>query len=211
MIGLTEARTEASARMEQLRTELHATARVFDPHAADGGRHGVILVMTALQRFVSVILNDDPLTLIVMRHLIYSLVDLEGGKLAPLFTPKAVKNRPRDSTEKVAFRASCAVAMDLLMESGISRKQAARDVAVALSAMGYDDGPGKPIKAHMVEDWRDRMSTERPVENPAAARFHRMKMGLNAKFPSAPSDAAKYLLSRLPLVVRPRNPKKPPA
>lgn len=201
----------ASKQIEQLRIGLNVAARAFDPSAADGGRLGVILAMTALHDFLTANFNDDPPALIAIRHLLYSLADLESGKLAPLLTPKKVKNRPRDSAAKDAFRAFGAVAMDLFMESGVPRKQAARDVATALSRMGYDDGPGKPIKARMVEDWRDRMMTERPAENLAAGRFHRMKKALRAKFPSAPSEAAKHVLNGLPSVARPRNPKNPPA
>src|SRR5947209_4432578 len=195
--------------IEQLGIGLTAAAARFDPNAADGGRLGVILAMTALHDFLTANFVADPSALIAIRHLLYSLADLEGGKLAPLLTPKKVKNRPRDSAAKEAFRAFAAVAMDFFMEGGDPRKQAARRVAAALSHMGYDDGPGKPIKSHMVEDWRDRMMTERPAENLAAARFHRMKTALRATFPSNPSEAAKHVLNGLPSVARPRNPKNP--
>jgi hypothetical protein len=206
----TKHSSAASEQIEQLRIVLNVAATAFDPSAADGGRLGVILAMTALHDFLTANFGDDPPALIAIRHLLYSLADLESGKLVPLLTPKRVKNRPRDSAAKGGFRAFAAVAMDLFMESGVPRKQAARDVATALSRMGYDDGPGKPIKARMVEDWRDRMMTERPAENLAAGRFHRMKIALRVKFPSDPKGAAKHVLNSLPSVARPRNPKNPP-
>jgi hypothetical protein len=53
--------------------------------------------------------------------------------------------------------------MELLIQAGVGRKEAARQVVRKLSRLGYDDGPGRIITAGRVEDWRDYALTERPA------------------------------------------------
>jgi hypothetical protein len=138
------------------------------------------------------------------------LHDLQRGKVADLLKPRKVARRPQDPTAKEAFRALAAVAMDLLMQGKVPRKRAAQQVARTLSRMGYQQGSGGTISAQHVEDWRDRMSIERPVEYEPAARFHRLREHLQAGYPEDPVGAAHFLMSRISLVVPPDNPKKPP-
>ena len=190
---------------------LRLASEAFDPSTEDAGRLSVIMTLVALDDFLKAMFGvNDPLLFIPIRQLQYALYDLGRGKVVPLLSPKKIKNRPPDSAAKEGFRAFAAVAMDLFVDGGVERKQAARDVARALSRMGYTNGPGKMISAQRVEDWRDLMKTASPEESEAAARFRRMKAQLQAKFPNDLKAAARFVLGRLPAVVPPQIPKKPP-
>jgi hypothetical protein len=198
--------------LQRLSVVLKRAASGFDQSAEDAGRGSVLFTLAAVDDFLKVTLGiRDPSLFIPLAQLRYALHDLNRGKVVPLLAPKKVKNRPHDSASKEAFRALAAVAMELFIKGNVPRKEAARDVAAALSQMGYMNGPGKPITAKLVEDWRDRMTTERSTEYEPAGRFHRMRADLLAKFPNDPSAAARFLLSRIPTTVPPDIPKKPPA
>jgi hypothetical protein len=99
--------------------------------------------------------------------------------------------------------------MELMIQAGVGRKEAARQVARKLSQLGYDDGPGRIITADRVEDWRDHVLTERPAENVGAARFQRLKDRYAGCDRSKLKAGADLLLERLPLTVP--IPKKPPS
>ncbi len=200
------------ARLERLRVGFNTAAKLFDQSAEDHGRVSILFAFNELDDFLRVIFGIRNTSIFIpLNQLRYALHDLERGKVVPLLKPKKVKNRPRDSAAKEAFRALAAVAMDLFVKGKVPRKQAARDVAKSLSEMGYVNGPGKPITGPLVEDWRDRMITERPSQYLPAARYHRMLAGLTSRFPNDPITAARYLLASIPGVVPPDNPKKPPS
>jgi hypothetical protein len=206
-----EAVRQILVHLQRLNVGLRRAASAYDQSAEDAGRGSVLLTLHAVDDFLKVTLGiRDPSLFIPLAQLQYALHDLNRGKVVPLLAPKKVKNRPRDSTSREGFRALAAVAMELFIKGDVSRKQAARDVAAALSQMGYMNGPGKPITAKLVEDWRDRMTTERSTEYEPAGRFHRMRTKLLAMFPNDPSAAARYLLGRMPTTVPPDIPKKPP-
>lgn len=187
---------------------LKLAADAFDPKGSDAGRTCIMMSLTAVDDYLMAILGGSEAPLLIpLRQLQYALHDLARGKVMPLLKPKKVTSRPRDSAAIEGFRSFAAVAMDLFVQSGVGRKEAARDVARALSRMGYDNGPGKIITASRVEDWRDRMMKEPPERNMAAARFHRMKGELQERFPADLKAGARFLLDRLPMVAS--IPKKP--
>lgn len=197
--------------LNRLHKNLRFAGKLFDKSAADRGRTSVILSLTAVSDFFRSIGGLDPLVQLPLHQLQYALNDLERGILPELLTPRKIDHRPPDSSSDAAFRALAAVAMDLLMLGKVSRKEAARRVARSLSNMGYAISPTKPITAQRVEDWRDRIREERPAEAPPTARFHRLKDQALQRFPQDPIAAAEFLLHRLPAVVPPRNPEKPPS
>jgi len=54
-----------------------------------------------------------------------------------LLKPTPIEHRPPDSKVDQAFRASAAVAMDLLMDGDVPREEAARRVARELTTIGW--------------------------------------------------------------------------
>lgn len=201
----------AAAELTPLRRlflALKLSADAFNPDADDAGRLCVMMSLTAIDEFLIAMFGTrEPSVLNPLHQLQYALYDLRRGKVMPLLKPKKVSRRPRDSAAVEGFRAFAAVAMDLYVQAKVPRKQAARDVAHELSRMGYKNGSGKLITGSRVEDWRDRMMTELPRENEAAARFHRVKAQLEVQFASDLKAGARFLLGRLPTVVP--IPKKP--
>ncbi len=196
-------------QLHELGLKLQAAAKEFDPHSKDGGRSSVMKSMDAICRFLLITAGiDRPTALVPLYRLQYALYDLASGSVAPMLKPKKVKHRPRGSMAAEGFRAVAAVAMDLFMKDGLSRKQAAARVAAILRRMGYSSG-NKLIRPHMVEDWRDRMMTERPAENPAVGRFRRLQSQLKVMFPDNPAAAAQNILKNLSLIDLPPIPKKP--
>jgi len=193
---------------DRLALGLRVASQAFDPADEDGGRLSVIMTLLSLNDFMKATFGvEEPHLFVPLHQLQYALHDLNNGKTGSLLKAKKIENRPPNSTSVEGFRAFAAVAMDLFIEGGVPRKQAAHDVAIDLRRSGYTLGPGKIITAKQVEDWRDRVLQESPAENPAAARFQRMREALRDKHPDNPTAAARFLLERLPAVVP--IPKKP--
>lgn len=200
------------AQLVRLRIGLNTAAKQFNPGAEDHGRQGVLLALFEFDFFLKAMFGNRTASIFLpLNQLRYALFDLERGKTVPLLTQKKIKHRPRDSSAKEAFRALAAVAMELFIKGKIPRNQAAKAVAKALSATGYENSIGKPITAKLVEDWRDRMKKENPKEYAPAGRFHRMVPQLESMFPNDPKSAAKYLLDQISALIPPDIPKKLPA
>ena len=139
----------------------------------------------------------------------YALADLEHGKTPALLRASKVNHRPRDSAAQRAFRAFPAAAMDLLIDGGVQRKQAAQKVARILNGFGYRNDSGKAISGKQVESWRDRILRGAPVEDAQRAQFCWVKESLAGC--EDPISAANFLLKRLPGVIPPEIPRKLPS
>lgn len=207
-----DAHSNIATQLLRLRLGLTAAAKHFNSSAEDHGRVGVQLALFELDFFLRGLFGTQHASIFMpLNQLRYALIDLDRGKVVPLLTPKKTKNRPKDSSAKEALRSSAAVAMELFMKGKVQRKQAARNVAKRLSEMGYEHSPGKQISAKHVEDWRDRMMTERPSEFEPAGRFHRLVPQLELRFRDNPLAAATYLLQQIAATAPPDIPKKPPS
>ncbi len=190
-----------------LKRELRKLEETFDPAAEDGGRASAIMSLVAIGHYLTAVVGTGLTT--PLRQLQYALHDLDRGKVGRLVERTKVSNRPPEAISVEGFRAFAAVAMDLMIQTGVGRKQAAREVARELCRLGYDDGPGRLITAGRVEDWRDRMLVERPAENAGAARFQRLKARVSGYAPSKLKDGAYLLSKQLPRAFP--IPKKPPS
>jgi hypothetical protein len=199
--------SQASDPLVRLKRELGKCADAFDPAAEDAGRASAIMSLVAIGEFLTAVFGTGLST--PLRQLQYALHDLDGGKVVPLLEPMKVAHRPAQPVGIKGFRAVAAAAMELMIQAGVGRKEAARQVARKLSQLGYDDGPGRIITADRVEDWRDHVLTERPAEDVGAARFQRLKDRFAGCDPSKLKTGADLLLERLPLAVP--IPKKPPS
>ena len=199
-----------ASQLSRLRLGLTAAVKHFNSSADDHGRIGIQLALFEVDLFLRALLGSQNASMFMpLNQLRYALIDLDRGKVVPLLRPKKPENRPKDSSAKEALRSSAAVAMEFYMKAKVQRKQAARNVAKRLSEMGYEHSRGKQITAQHVEDWRDRVMTERPSEFEPAGRFHRLVPQLEAMFPDAPLAAAKYLLQQISATAPPDIPKKP--
>jgi hypothetical protein len=189
-----------------LRLELAVAADLFERSSPDASRSTVQRTLVAIESLLRTTFGaNDPKPLIPLRRLIYALHDLDRGTVVPLLAPQKINHRPRDSLLKEGLMAFAAACMELLIESGVRRKDAARRVAKYLHAKGYRSTRDRTITAQNVEDWRDRMRSESPSESEAVARFRRL-VEIRANFPD-PQTAANTILEGIPRVVPPTSPR----
>jgi hypothetical protein len=121
-----------------LRLELAVAAHLFEKSSPDASRSTVQRTLIAIESFLRTTFGaNDPKPLIPLRQLIYALHDLDRGKVVPLLAPQKINHRPRDSLVTEGLMAFAAACMELLIESGVRRKDAARHVAKDLHAKGY--------------------------------------------------------------------------
>jgi hypothetical protein len=199
---------EILARLEKLQKELSFAAEAFQNGGAEQARPSVQIALGVIHAFLMTVFGaHDSKALMPLRQLIYARHDLDRGRVGPLLAPQKMSHRPRDSVAKEAFIAIPAACMELLVEGGVARKDAAIQIAHGLSAMGYRNGRDKPVTAQNVEDWRDRMRTGSSAENAAVGRFRRIVDNYRLTHPDR-LTAANLILKRLPQIVAPEIPRK---
>jgi hypothetical protein len=100
-----------------------------------------------------------------LNNLSMSLRDIDRGHSPTLFAP-FVQNRPKDKAKLFILKASAAAAMQLHIDSGKNKAEAAGLVATKLDSAGFRL-PGrdpKPASASRVAAWRDRVSGHSDAE-----------------------------------------------
>ena len=108
---------------------------------------------------------------ISLNHLLYALHDLDRGKVAPLVQPTTPSARSRAVAYGGTFQSDPAAATTCLIQHGLKRAEAAKEVARRLTAMGYRSDSGGRFKGKQIEKWREKMMTERAAENQAVAQY----------------------------------------
>jgi len=193
-----------------LRRRLSEGLKWFNHSPGNAERTGVLVQMDVIDDLLQAILKDDSADLLLpFRRLMRGLVDAENGKPHFLLQPRKVKSRPPDNAEVMGLRAIAAVAMTLLMKAGLSKLQAARQVANALHKAGHKKPNGQPINAETIIGWRDRVMGGQKSQDLDTARYHRMFSDLNNSFPGAPKQAADHLLRQIGQTVPPLIPMAP--
>ena len=140
-----------------------------------------------------------------LNHLLYALWDLDHGKIPPLLQPVKVANNPGLSLAEDLFRALPSAAMTRLME-GMSRDAAARSIARRLTRMGYRNSSGAEITGSQLMKWREKMMTELPAENRAAAQY---QLALKTVKPMERAEAVEFLMNSMPALYPPNFPNNP--
>jgi len=191
-----------------LHRDLEFASGAYRAEGQDTARPSAEIALGSVLFFLTVVFDGDPQALLPLRRLSYALHDLDRGQVDPLLRPKKIKHRPPNPLREEGFIAFAAAAMQLFVDGGISRGEAARRVADSLNAMGYRIGSGNHITARQVEKWRDKMRAGSPLNNEAVGRFRRIVEECHRQFPSSEA-AAKTILERLPLVAPPEILLKP--
>jgi hypothetical protein len=176
------------------------TARLqFDADEGASGRLGVLAALDVIYRYNTILIGDRaPELLAPIRSVQHALHDAERGKLHALFNPKKHVGRPPDRTEHLGLAGWAAVLMQLLMDTGRLKSEAARQVARKLNSIGYRTPQGATISAKLVDEWRDRAKTELPAEDIVADRFARVLPETQSLFPGNPKAAFEHILQNLP-------------
>jgi hypothetical protein len=157
------------------------------------GRVGKALV--AAIHLISEIYPNEPSFAFPLNDLLYSLFDLDHGKVVPLLRPAKIANSPGNALADELFKAIAAAAMTRLVEGKVmQRKQASQDIVKRLKAMGITHLSGKAITANQIEKWREKMMRELASENQAVARY---EFALKYVSGLEPVPAVEFLLDSL--------------
>ena len=178
-----EERDSLSSLIEAVTYDLEIARQQFDTDQAASGRWGVMTALDVLNRLGTVLLGDRAADLLTpIRNLQHALHDAEDGKSHPLLVPKKLSVRPPDRTEHLGLAGVAAVLMQLQMDAGEAKPNAARQVARRLDKLGYQTPQGKTITSNRVTEWRDRAMRERPVADIVAGRYDRMLSSAKTNF-----------------------------
>ena len=90
----------------------------------------------------------------------FELLEVQSGRVAPLLRhdAKGLGEGPYNHLRRYT-RAGAAAAVQVLHETGLSEKEAAKQVADALNGCGFVNPHGKPYSAKTIMDWRKRRVT----------------------------------------------------
>jgi hypothetical protein len=143
MIGLDEVAECSTATIHQLILRLFTldgrlrqAKRLLNSSDSkkDYGRAAVYLSLLAIIDFIDSFadMSEENLSQPLM-YLSRSLFDLSQGQRANIFEPKKMMHRPGASQAQAAFRSYTAAAMQIYMDAGLKKQDAARCVARAVS------------------------------------------------------------------------------
>ena len=118
----------------RLKREL-AEADVIDQNSVsdptDRGRAGAIYALVAVITFLEDLgCSDEGLRPVSLMRLLAALQDTDNGKAHPMFVPKKLGHR-RDSLELKELKMQSALAMQLLMDSGLIESEKVKDKAAS--------------------------------------------------------------------------------
>lgn len=139
--------TALSAAWQELEASLREANKLF-LNRADGGRAAAFYQLSAVNRFISSVADNDRLLQIPLFALNVALHYLGLGVVEPMLAP-AGKSRRGRRPEQGVLKVRSAVAMSQLYGIGYRRKEAARRIANELTKLGCQ------TSADAVADWRD--------------------------------------------------------
>jgi hypothetical protein len=127
--------TALSAAWQQLEVSLREANKLF-LNRADGGRAAAFYQLSAINRFISAVSDNDRLLQMPLFALNVALYYLELGVVEPMLAPKGNKSRRGRRPEQGVLKVRSAVAMSQLYGIGYRRKEAARRIANELTNLG---------------------------------------------------------------------------
>lgn len=179
--------TALSAAWQQLEVSLREANKLF-LNRADGGRAAAFYQLSAINRFISAVSDNDRLLQMPLFALNVALYYLELGVVEPMLAPKGNKSRRGRRPEQGVLKVRSAVAMSQLYGIGYRRKEAARRIANELTNLGCQ------TSADAVADWRDHFKSL-PASDPNGELYRSMLanesyfIGRNADAPRVEEDA----------------------
>jgi hypothetical protein len=121
------------------------------------GLDETVLSLKAVLDFLEEIGITNSWRPVMLKRLVVVLADIRRGIAHPLTTP-SICARPPDMGLVVALKAMAAAAMQLAMDTGVKKENAAKTVANVLTKAGFRlPGRGqRPPSAGTVAGWRDK-------------------------------------------------------
>ena len=129
----------------------------------DGGRAEAAHALNAVVVFLNVFEEPSSETLTVpLVSLSAALMDLDEGIKSPMLVPSKRPGRRSKSMRREGLRAITVLTLEFLRETGLTRKEAAKQVAAALNRAGVQPlgGRRRNITATTVINWRDSLSAD---------------------------------------------------
>jgi len=158
-----------SSPLDDLRLALaQADFALTEANTPEEGRIASLLALKAIYDFS----KSTGLRSRALNNLSMALQDIDRGNFSILFAP-SVQNRPRDKAKLFILKAVAAAAMQLLMDSGRMKADAAAIVAMKLNLAGFSL-PGlkaRPASAKTIALWRDKFSGHSVEEGADAYKF----------------------------------------
>ena len=140
----------------------------------DGGRAGAVHSLNGLIEFI---LNfEEPSNEylgVPLVALSSALTDLDDGIVSPMLETTRGLGRPSESSRRKGLRAIAVFILDLLRDTGLKQKEAAKQVADELNHCRVQPlgGGSKKFTATTVLNWRKSLSTDRGKGS--AAEFYK--------------------------------------
>ena len=190
--------------LKQLIADLDHATNIYlqginDREDSDSGRAGVCDAIEALGRHCDRI-GVPVQALKPIMALARALLDLDQGTQAPLLRPVSTGKRSPYSTDHQHVRMTAAASMQLYMDAGFKRKEAAARVAGKLARFNTNfhkmhkaGSDGNP--ATTVEHWRDEMKNK-SADDPLGKGYRKMIQNIK-KEELPPRKAADRLLKGL--------------
>ena len=128
----------------------------------DGGLEGEKLACHAVVRFIGV-RHENPELAAPFLQIMAAFKDLERGLDPPLFSNHVELRERERSSQRKHLQMLAAVAMDVLMELGTGRTDAAEQVARAIQK--WPSFRAQEITGTTVRNWRDQVRRKRDLRN----------------------------------------------
>jgi hypothetical protein len=200
---------ERRAAIQFFTVAIQMAAKSYSADPPDRARTAIRIALAGVIRLISDLYPDEPSFPLPLIQLRYGLLDLDHGKVVPFLKPTKVSHSPGTQLSEDLFRAIVAAAMtSLVAGKKLSLNEASRDIAKRLSKMGAKHWSGKAITHGQIGKWREKMMTERAVENAAVAHYEAAKQQVIGM---EPLKAVDLMLSSLTDLSPANFPKKPPA
>ena len=181
----------------------------------DADRLAALKSLEVIMDLIAALFPDNPKNLIGPIFQTYeALLGVQKGAAPhPLLIAKPTGGRPTTKPQIERFQGEAAAAMQLLMNAGDKKDQAASTVArqvqeFDLESLGYTPKSHTGITATTIKGWRDKF-TGRTVRNLGAMRFKTV-LGLEYVKMQKPRSAATWVLMSLLGSGIPENRKIPP-
>ena len=156
----------------------------------DGGRGAAILAIGSIAKHLTEHQGIPPELLEPVYGVVQALHDVQRGASPCIFTPIRRPGAPPIQLDEMAFRAHAAAAMQLWMDAGEKRQEAARKVARQLRAEA--NSPELKPKWQAIEDWRDHFSSGSPDE--PGFNTYRQLIDDSSKAGRSPGQAARKFI-----------------
>ncbi len=127
-----------------------------------------------------------------LRHLSMALQDVDRGQAPAIFQP-SIQHRPKEAAKQLTLKAAAAAAVQLLMDSGETKKEAGATVAMKLDVAGFRLSGAKLVNAATINRWRDKFSGSSDEEG--ADAYNIVLKETRARFPKPDQQAEQVMRS----------------